>query len=60
MNLTKRQGLEMYKLAKRLLHYAICLEDECERLGNKALKSPSNVTIREAKAKLTEVDGKAR
>ena len=60
MHITKGQSLELYTLAKRLLHYAACLETECANLGDTALADPRNVTLNDARKTLSAIDGNIR
>lgn len=53
--MTKREST-LYAELKRIVHYAACLENECERLGG-SIKSPRNKTIESAQGVLRSVDG---
>lgn len=48
---------DIFKALETTINYAAGLEDECERLGNPAPKSPHNVTLTKARDALAKAKG---
>lgn len=48
----------LYVELKKMIHYAACLENECERLGG-TIKNPKNMTLENARTVLHKADGQA-
>jgi hypothetical protein len=48
----------LYVELRRAVHYALCLERECARLGN-PVAGPRNITLRDAQALLAEIKERA-